>query len=187
MKSFKFIIIGIILAIISFFALMFIQMRESVTLEKTREEKQKVIMEASAAKKKLAKMERDLNELKEASQFVKKMILPDDAAVLSFMRDISICVGNNALKKLEFAYSPNFKPPAGVLVNSDLGRAYGLKNSKASFIAMNFEGDYVSFGNFMKDLYSFKTVVSVENISIKRDSAIMPRQKIFLVIAVYMY
>lgn len=187
MKGLNFIIAGVFIAVLVFFLLMLGQMRHTVQLQSERVEKQKVILEASTARKKLAKLEKDLNDLKTTADFVKKMVLPDDASVLGVIKEMSKIVSRYGAKNVQFSYKPKFNLPSGVPANNDLAKNYGLKKSRAAFIAADFESEYTALEEFLKDIYALKTAISVERVSIARNENIIPRQKVSLVLAVYIY
>jgi hypothetical protein len=187
MKGLKLIIILVNIVALVFFIFTFQQMKQTKKLEALRQEKQKVILDASTAKKKLAKLTKELEDLREAAKFSKKMILSDESGVLDAVRELSRLATSNRLQKVEFAYVTNYDMLSGANINTDLSRSYGLKNAKAVFISVNLEVEYKFLEVFLKEVYALKTTLSVEHLAITREDGLLPRQKVFLVLAAYMY
>jgi hypothetical protein len=192
MKSFKFIAAGIILAIVCFFSLFILEMTKTPKLAEQKHERERVISEAKAAKKKLEKFRKNNTDLENTDKYVKKMVLADETAVLAAIREISILARENGLKDSELNYINPDNPATmgqagGADINPDLARTMGLTKAKAVFVVAKFKSDFASLLNYLKDVYALKTVFSVEQISISRDEKIMPLQDIYLLLAVYMY
>jgi hypothetical protein len=191
MKSFKFIILGLILATVGFFSLFIFEMGKTPKLIDQKHDREHIIDEAKSAKKKLEKLRKDNAELKAADNYVKKMILADESSVLTAIKEISLLAEKDGFADPEFYYintdSPATITQAGVAVDYDLARSMGLMKAKAVFVSIKFKSGFASLLNYLKDVYALKTVFSVEQISISRDEKIMPLQNISLLLALYMY
>ena len=192
MKSFKFIVIGFVLAIAGFSTLFVFEMAKTPKLTEQKHERERLISEAKAAKKKLEKLQRESKELTDVDSYVKTLVLADETAVLSAIKEISLLAEKDGLRDLELYYlnpdRPSMLPNSGgANFNPDTARNMGLTKAKAVFISMRFKSDFTALLNYLKDVYRLKTAFSVEQISIRRDTAIMPLQDIHLLLAVYMY
>jgi len=192
MKSFKIIISGLILITIAFSGLFFLEMGKTPKLTEQKHEREHIIDEAKSAKKKLEKLRKDSAELRDADNYVKKMILPDEAAVLTAIKEISLLAEKDGFASPEFYYintdNPATVTQAGSInLDYDLARTMGLTKSKAIFVSIKCKSGFSSLLNYLKDVYALKTVFSVEQILISRDEKIMPMQSIYLLLALYMY
>jgi hypothetical protein len=189
MKSFKFIIVGLILVTIGFAALFVVEMAKTPKLIEQKHERENIIGEAQSAKKKLEKFKSDSNELKDADDYVKKMVLADEASALAAIREMSLLAEKDGLKGLEIRYvNPDSgAQPGDVGAGSDLPRSMGLVRSKVVFVSAQFESDFVSLLKYLKDIYALKAASSVEQVAISRDEKIMPLQRMRLSLALYIY
>jgi len=192
MRWFKFMFTGLVLLAIAFFAMFIAEMSRAPSLERKKEHKEKIILDAAVAKKKLETLRKEIDRLASASLYVKKMILADDSAAMEAIKDISRLAVKNGLKDVDIFYSDQNNDgvlaQAGALVlDKDLARTFGLRKARPVFMAIRFEGDYGSLLAFAGDIYDMKTVFSLEQVSIERDDAIMPLQRIFILAAAYMY
>ncbi len=187
MKGFNFIIGGALLLVAIFGALFLRETAYTKALKAEKEEKQKVILEATTAKRKLEKLQTELKELKEASTYVKKMILADDAAVLVAIKDLSRLAAKNGFKNIEFSYVNPAAGKGSAAELTDPAHAFGLKKAKPVFVVANFDASYSALAAFLKSVYDKKVVFSLERLSIKRSAQIIPRQNVSLLLAVYMY
>jgi len=192
MKSFKFIIAGFVLVTIGFSSLFVLEIMKKPKLIEQKHEREQIISDAQAAKKKLEKIHKEGNELKDADDYVKKMVVADEASALAAIKDISLLAEKNGLEGLELYYVNPDSPGAtaqagGVAINTDLSHSMGLIKAKAVFVSARFKSDYASVLNYLKDIYALQTAFSVEQISISRDEKIMPLQSVQLLLALYIY
>jgi len=190
-KSFKLIILGLILAVTTFLGLFIWEMAKAPKLIEEKSEREHLIHEARAARRKLEKIRLEICELKTTEDYVRQLIIPDDAAAILTIKEISRLAQTNGLKDLEFNYIPqdstNKLPASGGSVTLGLAQAMGLAKAKAVYVSAQFKSDFNSLLKYLKDLYGMKAVSSIEMVAITRDQAIMPLQKMSLLLALYMY
>ena len=192
MRWFKWALIAAVLMTVLFFLLFILELTRTPKLAAQKSEKEKIIIEAAQSKKKLEKIRRDIDELENAAQYVKGMVLTDEAAALSAIKTISSLAARNGLKDVEIYYSSKgdyaVVAPAGALASGvNLAKAFGLQKAKPILIGLKFEGSYSSLVRLIEDLYNMQAVLSLEQLSITRSEGIMPLQKMFILVAAYMY
>ncbi|MCP4652130.1 MAG: type 4a pilus biogenesis protein PilO [Candidatus Omnitrophica bacterium] len=178
MKSFK-LIVGAIGLTIFLFALFFVL--EFVKISRLKNEisqKKDRIEEARHAEKRIEKLQKDIDELEEASSYVDEMIPHDEQGILNMLEKITLLGTNNRFKGIEFNYADK-QPVQGFVQESSQARAVAVR--------MKFEGEFVKIVSFLRDLMNLTTVISVDRVAIERGESILPRQQATITLTTYLY
>jgi len=183
MRRFKLVFFLTILFVIVFSFLFLSEYNRNLSLRREFKGKLKKLEEVEELRRRLEGLEKSKEEqllrLKELSEK-----LPEESGEVSLMREITSLAIHFGVRNIEFV------PGIGknnVAEKNNLAISSYANNIRPHIFRMNMEIEFPYLVSLLKNMMAMKRVVSVENIEIKREENIIPRQKVSLDIISYTF
>ncbi|OQX88294.1 MAG: hypothetical protein B6D55_00665 [Candidatus Omnitrophica bacterium 4484_70.2] len=183
MKRFKLVFFLTILFLIVFSFLFFSEYNKNLSLRRELKEKSKELKEAEEMRKKLKELEKSKKEqllrLKELERE-----LPEESGEVSLMKEITSLAIHFGVRNIEFV---PLVAKDNVEGQRNLTIPFYTNNVRPHMFRINMEIEFPYLVSFLKNIMNMERVISVENIEIKREENIIPRQKVSLDIISYTF
>jgi len=192
-----FVIIGILL-IFSF--------RVNMILRKELKAKIEKVKKTEEAEKELAKLEKEIIALQEESLHIEKRIPQNEEVPLKLIKKLSAIGEIRGFRNLKIEYleekplsaettafsyggdtsTTNYSSGQGQTVSSS-GVQSNTLSVKKRYIKMKFECEFPAVVSFLKEALQLERLVTIENIEMKRDPKILPRQRVIINLTAYTF